>query len=59
MRLGGLFCQSENGVRFCNGTSGRNFLLRNDGGNFWGLICTGSSEANDWITPGGGHPFRV
>lgn len=59
MRLGGLFCQSENGVRFCNGTANKNFLLRNDGSNFWGLICTGSSEANDWITPGGGHPFRV
>lgn len=60
LRVGELYCQNANGLRFCNSTPGRNFLFRNDGLNFYGLICTGSDSADDWVAPSTGtYPLRI
>lgn len=57
-----LIVTNPNGVRFTYGGSGNtsSFLFRNDGTNFYGLICNSDSPGDNWIIPsGGGHPLRI
>lgn len=57
-----LIVTNPNGVRFTNGGSGNtsSFLFRNDGTDFYGLVCNSDSPGDNWITPsGGGNPLRI
>lgn len=57
-----LIVTNPNGVRFTYGGSGNtsSFLFRNDGTDFYGLVCNSDSPGDNWITPsGGGHPLRI